>query len=164
MRRADFRQRVDAVHYRSQLLAENEFQHLVQLTHGSHERAQQAPLLAEEEAQIEARVETGGGAASHQASCHGERFQALGPRRHAHMFHHHIHAALAGDLPDLGRNILLVVIDDVVDRKSTRLNSSHLGISYAVFCLKKKNKKVRLSVKTSGSTNLSPRLARHTSR
>src|SRR5437899_12249749 len=27
------------------------------------------------------------------------------------------------------------------DRKSTRLNSSHLGISYAVFCLKKKNLK-----------------------
>src|SRR5947199_7610548 len=26
----------------------------------------------------------------------------------------------------------------IVDRKSTRLNSSHLGISYAVFCLKKK--------------------------
>src|SRR5215212_10762231 len=31
------------------------------------------------------------------------------------------------------------------DRKSTRLNSSHLGISYAVFCLKKKkNKKLVL--------------------
>src|SRR5262245_63721188 len=27
------------------------------------------------------------------------------------------------------------------NRKSTRLNSSHLGISYAVFCLKKKKKK-----------------------
>src|SRR2546426_3198865 len=27
----------------------------------------------------------------------------------------------------------------IVDRKSTRLNSSHLVISYAVFCLKKKN-------------------------
>src|SRR5438045_6090190 len=27
------------------------------------------------------------------------------------------------------------------DRKSTRLNSSHLGISYAVFCLKKKKQK-----------------------
>src|ERR1039458_6384794 len=26
----------------------------------------------------------------------------------------------------------------LIDRKSTRLNSSHLGISYAVFCLKKK--------------------------
>src|SRR5690606_40443344 len=29
----------------------------------------------------------------------------------------------------------------VRDRKSTRLNSSHVKISYAVFCLKKKNKK-----------------------
>src|SRR5262245_63527875 len=29
-----------------------------------------------------------------------------------------------------------------LDRKSTRLNSSHLGISYAVFCLKKKKKKI----------------------
>src|SRR5258705_3965768 len=28
--------------------------------------------------------------------------------------------------------------DAMTDRKSTRLNSSHLGISYAVFCLKKK--------------------------
>src|SRR3712207_8167694 len=30
--------------------------------------------------------------------------------------------------------------DQVVDRKSTRLNSSHANISYAVFCLKKKKK------------------------
>src|SRR5256885_12992365 len=30
------------------------------------------------------------------------------------------------------------------DRKSTRLNSSHLVISYAVFCLKKKKKKYKL--------------------
>src|SRR5205814_9355340 len=32
----------------------------------------------------------------------------------------------------------------VRDRKSTRLNSSHLGISYAVFCLKKKKKKKKI--------------------
>src|SRR5205814_10193196 len=32
------------------------------------------------------------------------------------------------------------------DRKSTRLNSSHLGISYAVFCLKKKKKKIYLHI------------------
>src|SRR5690349_24027426 len=32
---------------------------------------------------------------------------------------------------------------DVADRKSTRLNSSHVEISYAVFCLKKKNETVR---------------------
>src|SRR5699024_11313613 len=30
------------------------------------------------------------------------------------------------------------------DRKSTRLNSSHVSISYAVFCLKKKNKKIQV--------------------
>src|SRR5207248_5495701 len=30
--------------------------------------------------------------------------------------------------------------DDAIDRKSTRLNSSHRTISYAVFCLKKKTK------------------------
>src|SRR3712207_7723933 len=37
---------------------------------------------------------------------------------------------------------------DPADRKSTRLNSSHANISYAVFCLKKKKKKqwqIRLS-------------------
>src|SRR5688572_31382911 len=32
-----------------------------------------------------------------------------------------------------------------LDRKSTRLNSSHSQISYAVFCLKKKNKKTNLA-------------------
>src|SRR2546426_8961892 len=40
---------------------------------------------------------------------------------------------------------------DMGDRKSTRLNSSHLVISYAVFCLKKKKKKCyeHISVKPS---------------
>src|SRR5699024_12218671 len=32
-------------------------------------------------------------------------------------------------------------IKNGIDRKSTRLNSSHVSISYAVFCLKKKKKK-----------------------
>src|SRR5256885_7648754 len=42
----------------------------------------------------------------------------------------------------LGRGIRFFVIAFLgqVDRKSTRLNSSHLVISYAVFCLKKKKK------------------------
>src|SRR5690242_21476255 len=34
------------------------------------------------------------------------------------------------------------------DRKSTRLNSSHMSISYAVFCLKKKNKRDSQSRRT----------------
>src|SRR5256886_9135061 len=42
------------------------------------------------------------------------------------------HLALAGD--DLQRRL------ENLDRKSTRLNSSHSQISYAVFCLKKKKK------------------------
>src|SRR3712207_6041745 len=46
--------------------------------------------------------------------------------------------------PTMGENIIIVVFAVVViggmgsDRKSTRLNSSHANISYAVFCLKKK--------------------------
>src|SRR3712207_8210248 len=42
--------------------------------------------------------------------------------------------AQAGDL----RRVLRLVERDTQDRKSTRLNSSHANISYAVFCLKKK--------------------------
>src|SRR5437899_4850538 len=37
------------------------------------------------------------------------------------------------------------------DRKSTRLNSSHLGISYAVFCLKKKKKKKIINYNTTST-------------
>src|SRR5258705_9919165 len=38
----------------------------------------------------------------------------------------------------LGSHLLVADGAQDGDRKSTRLNSSHLGISYAVFCLKKK--------------------------
>src|SRR2546430_5790319 len=40
----------------------------------------------------------------------------------------------------------------VEDRKSTRLNSSHSQISYAVFCLKKKNHRYATRSKATGST------------
>src|SRR5690349_23988675 len=36
------------------------------------------------------------------------------------------------------------VLPAYVDRKSTRLNSSHVEISYAVFCLKKKKKQINI--------------------
>src|SRR5439155_8399496 len=39
------------------------------------------------------------------------------------------------------------------DRKSTRLNSSHVAISYAVFCLKKKKKQNSTSKRTSNFKN-----------
>src|SRR5256885_3429085 len=41
----------------------------------------------------------------------------------------------------VGRNFINATVRNDVDRKSTRLNSSHLVISYAVFCLKKKNRR-----------------------
>src|SRR5262245_65578314 len=45
------------------------------------------------------------------------------------------------DLPTMAKEgALESKLVSMADRKSTRLNSSHLGISYAVFCLKKKKK------------------------
>src|SRR3712207_8512800 len=43
----------------------------------------------------------------------------------------------------IGRITMVVRIDFILDRKSTRLNSSHANISYAVFCLKKKVHTIR---------------------
>src|SRR5712664_4295960 len=40
--------------------------------------------------------------------------------------------------PDIGHSVPRVEVLPRIDRKSTRLNSSHDQISYAVFCLKKK--------------------------
>src|SRR5436853_4817899 len=56
-------------------------------------------------------------------------------------------APLRGDLFERGAKVLDVWPDEAGmieegDRKSTRLNSSHLGISYAVFCLKKKKRQI----------------------
>src|SRR3712207_8601656 len=57
-----------------------------------------------------------------------------------------VHAGhrLVADLAQLGGDLLapqrhLDLLVEEADRKSTRLNSSHANISYAVFCLKKKN-------------------------
>src|SRR4051812_49762525 len=38
---------------------------------------------------------------------------------------------------------VVAAVTSRADRKSTRLNSSHMSISYAVFCLKKKKNKIR---------------------
>src|SRR5207249_8706345 len=49
----------------------------------------------------------------------------------------------AGDETRTRRVLLRRRFNGPADRKSTRLNSSHVSISYAVFCLKKKNKTTR---------------------
>src|SRR5256885_4412208 len=78
--------------------------------------------------------------------------------RSQHAHHHRLETGLAELVVEVGRGRGLgqVDVDHVaeqreplgqlrrhladIDRKSTRLNSSHLVISYAVFCLKKKKK------------------------
>src|SRR5690348_17777676 len=47
----------------------------------------------------------------------------------------------------LGRAVRYLAAEAGIDRKSTRLNSSHPSISYAVFCLKKKKKKKKHKTK-----------------
>src|SRR5438874_5261359 len=58
----------------------------------------------------------------------GDRIAAVGDLREAHG---------KREVDAQGR----IVAPGFIDRKSTRLNSSHVEISYAVFCLKKKKKK-----------------------
>src|SRR2546430_5766793 len=62
---------------------------------------------------------------------------------------------VGGRLADLLHEFALAELPDdvrVVDRKSTRLNSSHSQISYAVFCLKKKKLSGPGSKQCRGST------------
>src|SRR5690349_22882928 len=58
----------------------------------------------------------------------------------------HALARLRADAPDavrrLAEELRHLVGHPLGDRKSTRLNSSHVEISYAVFCLKKKKQKI----------------------
>src|SRR5256885_12265618 len=51
-----------------------------------------------------------------------------------------VEADAQADLLRQGEERARAALQAPLDRKSTRLNSSHLVISYAVFCLKKKNK------------------------
>src|SRR3712207_7399003 len=61
-------------------------------------------------------------------------------------------AALDAAVRDVGRMLDAHLLDELraagtyprLDRKSTRLNSSHANISYAVFCLKKKHTRLSL--------------------
>src|SRR5947209_16699941 len=72
----------------------------------------------------------------------------------------HVATGVAGSLiqrPGPSNNVLesrpLAFPRREADRKSTRLNSSHANISYAVFCLKKKKKKKQNHTKTKTDTN-----------
>src|SRR5256885_10746470 len=80
-------------------------------------------------------VEREGGPSVGQACCDGGLGLDIARRQW-----NHVVAGVWGD----DARLPLVGIAEVGDRKSTRLNSSHLVISYAVFCLKKKKLVSRL--------------------
>src|SRR2546430_3597473 len=60
-----------------------------------------------------------------------------------HMLVHVVDDPGAGDAAQVPAQVVALRLVDGRDRKSTRLNSSHSQISYAVFCLKKKKAVVR---------------------
>src|SRR3712207_7491004 len=57
-----------------------------------------------------------------------------------------LHIADHHDVIRLENGVTFNLHGPLQDRKSTRLNSSHANISYAVFCLKKKNKKTKTKI------------------
>src|SRR3712207_7619447 len=67
------------------------------------------------------------------------------PQRSDGVAYDHLRARILGTLHDDAGDLLR-------DRKSTRLNSSHANISYAVFCLKKKKQSSSSLVATHTST------------
>src|SRR3712207_7448777 len=78
-------------------------------------------------------------------------FRSLGGRDAVARHVHHVvdpaeepHVAVVVDAGAVAGEVAALVGGPVrlpVDRKSTRLNSSHANISYAVFCLKQKNRR-----------------------
>src|SRR5690606_41886178 len=63
-------------------------------------------------------------------------YQQIGASWMYHLFKHQLGGVLADEM-GLGKTLQALALL-AADRKSTRLNSSHVKISYAVFCLKKK--------------------------
>src|SRR2546430_7453991 len=86
--------------------------------------------------EVHAAAEPPGRRRGEEAHVHVHR-RAIRIARVQHERHPHRVVRLAGELRPRRRRR---------DRKSTRLNSSHSQISYAVFCLKKKKKKKKIHI------------------
>src|SRR5260221_4861257 len=78
----------------------------------------------------------------------------LAPRRQEVVVHETNHVEAVGDDQSLGE---MLPDQRPVDRKSTRLNSSHTVISYAVFCLKKKKNNIKCTDKCLPRNSANPR-------
>src|SRR2546422_1343732 len=76
-------------------------------------------------------------------------------------YHTRFHIAVVLTIIVVAYAVVPSVARFVGDRKSTRLNSSHGYISYAVFCLKKKKKKETKSARQEETQNSSHTYARY---
>src|SRR3712207_7102641 len=72
-----------------------------------------------------------------QGAVHLPIIQESAPMKEASVVAIYLHREKSGPMASVGE-----VQAEPGDRKSTRLNSSHANISYAVFCLKKKKKDI----------------------
>src|SRR5207249_11032512 len=73
------------------------------------------------------------------ASALGHADARMTEKHYAHLAPSHVAQLIQDNLPQLGGTAPKKPRKVTRDRKSTRLNSSHVSISYAVFCLKKKS-------------------------
>src|SRR5947209_10495870 len=70
------------------------------------------------------------------------------------LFRSRLDAAAAGERQRGADQLAFELAAQLLDRKSTRLNSSHANISYAVFCLKKKKNEEMIKGNTPSSHRL----------
>src|SRR5690625_5937961 len=82
---------------------------------------------------------------------HADHIADIGVFQHARVVYAHV-AGQDDLLPIYGHKEDETEFEKLTDRKSTRLNSSHVAISYAVFCLKKKKEKHNTTLDSTCST------------
>ena len=113
-------EREGAIDDRPEVSAEKELRRARELAFRAHVRPHERKLPREEEPEIDLRVVAGRGAARNQAAAARQALDAAIPGRRADVLEDDVDAAIAGQPPDLGGQILRVMIDDVGGADFTR--------------------------------------------
>src|SRR5947208_598194 len=122
-----FGERKYVVHNRFQFACGDELHHHVELRLGTHVRAEERKLAAEEETQVHLCVETCGGATGDQAAGRREAGEAVFPSGGADVFEDDVHAALVGDATNFVANFLGFVMDEMVGAEFFGLGEFLIG-------------------------------------
>src|SRR5215831_3954822 len=89
----------------------------MQLPHGAHVGAEYAQLAMKNKAHIDSHLRSGGSAARDQRTARCERLEAVFPGRQSDVLYDNVDARAVRNLSDLLRDVLLVMIDDMVGAK-----------------------------------------------